>query len=169
MYLNISNLGSNFLFVELNLDFLFWGLSLERNKMVIKKCGDIKWGDTYKHWLPLSPNIHSSRLEWQSYIEGTLIKGLPLFQKKIKAGDVIDEVFGVCIRGWRKGKISALFKQHKGLPVSLNVIKVRCIIGALFNLFICLFFLVQLYYSLINLPHILFNYLRDQEWINFAY
>ncbi|XP_066949870.1 uncharacterized protein [Macrobrachium rosenbergii] len=42
---------------------------------------------------------------------------------KIEVGDVIDEVFGICINGWRRGRVTSLLRQKKGLPVSLKVIK----------------------------------------------
>ncbi|KAK8402721.1 hypothetical protein O3P69_000814 [Scylla paramamosain] len=42
---------------------------------------------------------------------------------KIEIGDVIDEAFGTCIHGWRRGRVSALLRQNRGLPVSLKVIK----------------------------------------------
>lgn len=42
---------------------------------------------------------------------------------KIEVGDVIDEAFGTCIHGWRRGRVSSLLRQKKGLPVSLKVIK----------------------------------------------
>ncbi|RXG57109.1 hypothetical protein Avbf_07638 [Armadillidium vulgare] len=52
--------------------------------------------------------------------------------RKVECGDVIDELFGVCIRGWRKGKIMSLFKQHKGLPIPIKVIKSRLKNGQVF-------------------------------------
>lgn len=58
----------------------------------------------------------------KSYDNSNII--IILFQRKVECGDVIDELFGVCIRGWRKGKIMSLFKQHKGLPIPIKVIKV---------------------------------------------
>ncbi|XP_071546011.1 uncharacterized protein [Panulirus ornatus] len=42
---------------------------------------------------------------------------------KIEVGDVIDEAFGICINGWRRGRVSSLLRQKRGLPVSLKVIK----------------------------------------------
>lgn len=48
----------------------------------------------------------------------------PSFQNKIEVGDVIDEAFGICINGWRRGRVTALLRQKRGLPVTLKVIKV---------------------------------------------
>ncbi|XP_063612963.1 uncharacterized protein LOC134786340, partial [Penaeus indicus] len=42
---------------------------------------------------------------------------------KIEVGDVIDEAFGICINGWRRGRVTALLRQKRGLPVTLKVIK----------------------------------------------
>ncbi|KAK8720511.1 hypothetical protein OTU49_013267 [Cherax quadricarinatus] len=42
---------------------------------------------------------------------------------KIEVGDVIDEAFGICINGWRRGRVSSLLRQKRGLPVSLKIIK----------------------------------------------
>ncbi|CAL4149333.1 unnamed protein product, partial [Meganyctiphanes norvegica] len=51
---------------------------------------------------------------------------------KIEIGDVIHEAFGVCIHGWRKGKVTALLRQNRGLPVSLKVIKGHYSNGCIF-------------------------------------
>ncbi|KAG0721062.1 hypothetical protein GWK47_047209 [Chionoecetes opilio] len=51
---------------------------------------------------------------------------------KIEVGDIIAEAFGTCIHGWRRGRVSALLRQNRGLPVSLRVIKGHMGGGAVF-------------------------------------
>ncbi|XP_045581241.2 uncharacterized protein [Procambarus clarkii] len=51
---------------------------------------------------------------------------------KIEIGDVIDEAFGICINGWRRGRVSSLLRQKRGLPVSLKVIKGHYSNGSVF-------------------------------------
>ncbi|KAK4315080.1 hypothetical protein Pmani_013674 [Petrolisthes manimaculis] len=42
---------------------------------------------------------------------------------KIEVGDIITEMFGTCIHGWRRGRVSSLLRQKRGLPITLRVIK----------------------------------------------
>ncbi|XP_076051194.1 uncharacterized protein LOC143031362 isoform X2 [Oratosquilla oratoria] len=51
---------------------------------------------------------------------------------KIEVGDIVDEVFNVCIHGWRRGRVAALMRQKKGLPVTLKIIKGHYKNGSLF-------------------------------------
>lgn len=63
-------------------------------------------------------------IDLQNFIFMTIAYFCFFFQNKIEVGDVIDEAFGISIKGWRRGRVTALLRQKRGLPVSLKVIKV---------------------------------------------
>ena len=47
-----------------------------------------------------------------------------VFQGKIEPGDILDEIYGECLKGVRRGQIKSLLKQNQGWPVYLSVVKV---------------------------------------------
>ncbi|KAK7491266.1 hypothetical protein BaRGS_00017537 [Batillaria attramentaria] len=44
---------------------------------------------------------------------------------KVQAGDILDEMFGHCLKGARKSKVKELFQLYKGIPVYASFIKAK--------------------------------------------
>ncbi|XP_074647922.1 uncharacterized protein LOC141903618 isoform X2 [Tubulanus polymorphus] len=51
---------------------------------------------------------------------------------KIELGDVLDELYGIPLRGVKRGKMSAVLKENQGLPIYMSVIKCRLLNGTVF-------------------------------------
>ncbi|KAL8586052.1 hypothetical protein ACOMHN_023695 [Nucella lapillus] len=44
---------------------------------------------------------------------------------KVQVGDILDEIFGHCLKGARKSKVKELFQLYKGIPVYASFIKAK--------------------------------------------
>lgn len=51
--------------------------------------------------------------------------GVAAEDNKVQVGDILDEIFGHCLKGARKSKVKELFQLYKGIPVYTSFIKAR--------------------------------------------
>ncbi|KAK7112157.1 uncharacterized protein [Littorina saxatilis] len=51
--------------------------------------------------------------------------GVAAEDNKVQVGDIVDEMFGHCLKGARKSKVKELFQLYRGIPVYASFIKAK--------------------------------------------
>ncbi|XP_037094434.1 uncharacterized protein LOC119114339 isoform X2 [Pollicipes pollicipes] len=51
---------------------------------------------------------------------------------KVESGDIVDELYGECCYGMRRGRVSSLLKLYQGMPVYISVVKCHSVTGDLY-------------------------------------